>query len=994
MLALSLIAGTCSAQQPLAPGSTQGIDETNLITLKNTVAPVVRTAEDLGEVDPGLPLDHMLLQLKRPAEKEAAVKSAIDDLHNPKSPNYHKWLTAAQFGALYGASDAEIAEVSDWLRSHGLNVETVNPGRTVIQFSGTASQVEEAFHTQIHNLNIKGEHHFSNITEPSIPAAFADLVAGVPLSNFMPHPLYSGLRTFQRDAGTAKLVQIGTSSTPTFTGTDSNGNTYELVAPGDFAQIYNLNPAWKAGTRGAGQTVVVAEDSQIRSGDVATFRNAFGLSGYAGTFAQITPTGTHPCLPSGLNANEDEAALDAEWAGATAPDANIVLASCADTTTQFGGLLAIMNLISQPAPPPIISLSYGLCEPAMGSIETSQFYYTYQQAAAEGVSVFVSSGDAGSAVCDQDSPYASYGIAVNGFSTTPYNVAVGGTDFYDTLQGTNKNYWSATNGPTFTSALSYIPEKTWNDSCADSDLLANKQFPTAYGSNGLCNSPSGSSYIDTIAGSGGQSVDFFKPNWQSVYGNPSDGFRDVPDVSLFAANGFYGHALVFCFSDVIEGGAPCSYSAPNTLVFQAAGGTSFAAPAMAGIFALITQKYGPQGNPDAGLYSLASQEYGTQSKPNSTNLTACNSTNGNTVGGSCTFNDVTHGGIGVPCLGSNTCFGSSLSSSGKSIYGATSTSNLSFNSAYETGQGWDFATGLGSVNATNLVNGWSAVAAPPTSVPPAGASAGTVSVSLSASASTVAQSAAITLTAKLSQNISTILPTGSVIFQVNGIAFGTATVSGTTATFSTSTLPAGTDVITAEYAGDSNYAASSPSPSVTVTVINVTPDFTLSAVSSNLTLTQGQTGTVSLELSGNDTFNGAVSLACSGAPSASTCNVAPNSVTLGSTQSKTVTVTIATTASKTAATSKMPGWMGVTGGASLAGAMLLLLPGRRRRFSNLWTTILLFGFGMGAIATLSGCGSNTANSTIPGTALGASTLTITGTSAGVTHTVAISVTVK
>jgi subtilase family serine protease len=612
-------------------------------------------------------------------------------------------MTAAEFGAKFGATDEQIQQVSDFLTANGLQVEGTNEGRTMISFSGIAGSLEQAFHTEIHTLNVHGATHVSNISEPSVPASLGGLIAGVQMADFKPHPLVSGARSVQRNAAEKKLVQVGKAS-PDFT-IPYETSFLEVVAPGDFATIYNLTPVWNEGYRGAGQTVAVVEDSLMKAADVTTFRKAFGLSQYKGTFTQETPAGALPCGNPGANSAEIEAALDAEWAGATAPDAAVVLAACADTRTEFGGLIATLNLLSQKTIPNTISMSYGLCEAEMNPSEINQFALVFQQAVAQGVTVFVSSGDEGSASCDANEAYATQGLHVSGFTSTPYNVSVGGTDFYDTAAKTNSSYWSAANSVTFSSALSYVPEKTWNDSCADSTILGLEGYKVAYGADGLCNGYPGFEWVTTSSGSGGASVIFTKPSWQTVAGVPADNARDIPDVSLFSANGFYGHSLVFCDSDAKSYGVPCNFANTTDAAMDLAGGTSFASPAMAGIFTLITQKYGNQGNADVGLYKLAAAEYGTQTKPLS--ASNCNSTLGNKAGSTCTFYDVTEGNIDLPCLEAN-CYGSVYS---EYLYGALSVDSSQFTPAYPTTAGWDYATGLGTINATNLFTNWANVVA-------------------------------------------------------------------------------------------------------------------------------------------------------------------------------------------------------------------------------------------------------------------------------------------
>ena len=287
-------------------------------------------------------------------------------------------------------------------------------------------------------------------------------------------------------------------------------------------------------------------------------------------------------------------------------------------------------------PPAIVSISYGESEADLGATQNAYINSLYQQAVAEGVSVFVSSGDEGAASSDDgtNSPTATHGIAVSGFASTQYNVAVGGTDFGDTYAGANSTYWSGSNGAAYGSALSYVPEIPWNDSCASGLIASYLGYPSTYGSNSLCNAneglvvaggsggPSGCATGTSSTGVvGGSCTGYLKPSWQSLPGNPSDGVRDIPDVSLFAADGVWNHFYLACFSDPRNEGASCA-GAPDT--WAGFGGTSFAAPIMAGIQSLINQKTGSgQGNPNPTYYSLAAAEYGEGGSG------SCNSTLGN-----------------------------------------------------------------------------------------------------------------------------------------------------------------------------------------------------------------------------------------------------------------------------------------------------------------------------------------------------------------------------
>ena len=362
-----------------------------------------------------------------------------------------------------------------------------------------------------------------------------------------------------------------------------------------------------------------------------------------------------------------------------------------------------------------MSISYGESESELGASANAYISGLYQQAVAEGVSVFVSSGDEGAASTDYGASEATHGVAVSGFTSTKYNVSVGGTDFGDTYAGTSSSYWRSTNSSTYGSALSYVPEIPWNDSCAGELLSAYAGYSSPFGTEGFCNSSPGSSYLTDVSGSGGPSgcasgapstggvvsgscAGYSKPAWQSIFGNPADGVRDIPDVALFAANGLWGHYYVACYSDPNYGGRSCS-GAPDT--WSGFGGTSVSAPIMAGIQALINQHTGSrQGNPNPTYYSLGAAEYGASGN------SGCNSSLGKSANPSCIFYDVTLGDMDVDCTGSDNCYTPS------GTYGGLSTSDSTLQPAFAAGAGWDFATGIGTVNANNLVMAFGAPTGP------------------------------------------------------------------------------------------------------------------------------------------------------------------------------------------------------------------------------------------------------------------------------------------
>jgi Pro-kumamolisin, activation domain/IPT/TIG domain len=833
------------------PVVTQNIDEGKLVELHGNTRPEAKAENDRGAVGDDLLLEHMLLQLRRPSEKEEELQDYLEDLQEPGSRNYHRWISAHEFGERFGPSDRDLDKITDWLERHHFQVNVVYPSGMVIDFTGTAGQVRKAFHTEIHQIDAKGEKHVANMSNPQIPSALSSLVVGiVSLHDFSPHALHQMRKAL-----------------PQFTFPNPlGGNDFALV-PADLATIYNLNPLFSAGISGQGQTIALIEDTDVFSlSDWNSFRSALGLSSYTAatisTLHPAPPNGTNNCkIPGVIAPNDAEAILDAEWASAAAPSAAIKMVSCADTTSTFGGLIAVQNLLNaKSAPPAIMSISYGQCEAVNGAAANAAYNAAYQQAVARGVSVFVAAGDSGAAGCDNSVSEATSGIAVNAFASTPYNVAVGGTDFSDTFSKTTSSYWNPANSSTFGSALSYIPEIPWNDSCAGALLSTSAGFSPTYGSTSLCNDPTfGSSVQTTVAGGGGPSgcasgtpsitgvvsgscKGWPKPSWQSVLGNPHDGVRDTPDVSLFAADGIWGHFYVFCWSDVANGGSACTGGPGN---WSGAGGTSFASPIMAGIQALINQRAGArQGNPNPTYYKLAATEYGT------TGNNACNSSNGASVGNACVFYDVTQGDIDVNCTGTHNCYLPS------GTVGVLSTSNNSFAPAYGTTTGWDFATGIGSINALNLLNGWPGI------IPVQG-------FTLAASSNSVAvvQGASTTDTISIASFGGF---NGMVALSASGLPAGvTAAFSpGSTSTTSTLTLSASTaataGTVTVTVSGSSGSQTATTTISLTV---NGAPNFALAASPTTVSLTQGSSGTSAITITPQNGFTGNVSLRATGMPS-------------------------------------------------------------------------------------------------------------------------------
>lgn len=689
---LAIVAMTSSSQSGTTePQIKQPIDNARLTTLRGNTYPLARPNFDRGAAPASLPMDRMQLVLKRGPQQQAFEK-LLAAQQDRSSPNYHRWLTPAQAGE-FGPADVDIQKITSWLESYGFHIDEVSKGRTSIEFSGTAGAVQQAFHTTIHRYVLpSGVEHWANATDPQIPTALAPVIAGVnTLHNFYKQSTSHIAGKFTRDGASGKLR----AANPQFTfagGCKGTGTDCYALGPYDFATIYNVSPLWNAGVNGAGQTIAIVSDSNINTSDVNAFRSLFGLSANP---PSVILTSSDP----GLTNDEVEAVLDTEWSGAVAPGANIDLVVSPSTNTTFGGDLSAEYIVDTMSPtPPILSYSYGSCELSLGTAGNTFYSNLWSQAASEGITVLVATGDNGSAGCDSSDPNVKdaqpgqYGFAVNGLASTPYNIAVGGSDFNDfSNPGT---YWNTSNAPnTQSSAKGYIPEIAYDDSCTNPIVYDALGFSSA---EAACNSSTaaGDGLVVPAGGSGGASScttsdgqavsscsgGYAKPSWQTGPGVPNDGKRDLPDVSLFAGDGTIQSFYVICEADQDPGGASCNLNSPYQ-DFLGIGGTSASAQAFAGLVALIDQHEGAaQGNINPTLYSLASEQ--TASTCNATGSPASN----------CVFYDVTSGTNAMPCVkGSPNC---AVNNSGD---------NIGVLSGYAAGPGYDLATGLGSVNASNLV---------------------------------------------------------------------------------------------------------------------------------------------------------------------------------------------------------------------------------------------------------------------------------------------------
>jgi subtilase family serine protease len=463
-LLLGSIALPVVAQVPTTSLVTQPIDESSLVTLRGSVHPLARVGSDRGVVPDSFSTGPMLLLLNRPADRESALQQFLQSVNTPGSASYHQWLTPEQVGQQFGPTDADLQSASAWLISHGLNVSKTSKGREFIEFSGTAGALRDAFHTEIHRYTINGETQYANATELKIPVALAPFIKGVsPLNSFRSKPAL-------RVLGQASYSPQSHRVTPEWTIPSGNSTIY-AVAPEDFATQYDLAPLYQAGVTGAGQTIGIINESNIDLSLVKAYQKLFGL---AGATPQLVIDGSDPgTLPDVAV----EAYLDVEQAGAVAPGAAINL-YIANTNGLFTGTEPAENLVDplytaalravDDNTASVLSMSFSNCEGFLLASGNALWSGLWQQAAAQGQTVLVSSNDSGSAGCDDGTGQwiTEYGLAVSGLASTPWNIAVGGTDFYYSDYATGgasaAALWNQANDAGNGSLKAPLPEQVWD----------------------------------------------------------------------------------------------------------------------------------------------------------------------------------------------------------------------------------------------------------------------------------------------------------------------------------------------------------------------------------------------------------------------------------------------------------------------------------------------------------------------------------------------------
>ena len=897
-------------------------------------------AIDMGPIDPNTPLQGMRIVLQSSPEQSRELRRVIDEQQDKRTRNFHQWVTPEEFGNSFGVHDADIQQVTKWLTKHGFTVDNVTKSKRVIQFSGTSGQVAEAFQTSLHTYQVNGETHVSANTDISVPEALAPVIAGVDgLHDFFRKSHMVNVQKLSeqhlpgQDLPDQRLSELGNylKLGPAYTSSSS----VHYVGPADFATIYNTAPLLAAGINGTGSTIAIVGRSDILMSDVQTYRQLFNLP-------VNDPIFIHAGQDNGVNGGDDgESDLDVEISGGIAPNATVKFV-IGTPTFLVDGITNSIEYIVENNLADIMSISYGSCEAVEGAGGNAFNLQAFEQAAAQGISVFVAAGDGGPAGCDDQGSqtYEVLGYAVGAEAGTPYSVSVGGTEFYGDGGAGYSTYWNSSNNSLYqNSAITYIPEYPWNESRVAS--------PTPTGE------PS-SDFTDLWSGSGGISAYYLRPSWQQGSGinnatdptltlgngatglwvssvtinNPGSGYTSAPTVAFsgggctaepaatsvisggmvtgFTFTGYSSHfegfgctsAPAIAFSGGGGTGAvatanvgpmqnppPLISGVPHRLqpdlALNAAsghdatffcsegvcelnssgqiedaglvGGTSVAAPSMAGIQALINQANGGrQGMPGYIYYTLANQQ----------NDTNCNSSGPPGAGSNCAFQDIT--------LGNNLICGLATGSCTATLTQA----KIGFNA----GTGYDMASGLGSPNAANLSSQWSSVVF----------NSSNTALNLSQT-SGINHGTAITLSGTVSGNAGT--PTGNVAFIVSQGAIGwvvdpntgapaggvpVTTLSGGSYSTMLNNLPAGTYNVQARYGGDSTFASSISAPvQVTVnsegsgltitpyslngTACVITPQSTFSYASNILILLNvagnsgagAPTGTVTINLDGN-----------------------------------------------------------------------------------------------------------------------------------------------
>ena len=986
------------------------IDSSQVVPLAKSLHPKAQAQYDMGAVDPSLALSYVTLLMAPSPIQQRALDQLLAQQQDRSSSNYHNWLTPQQFADRFGLSQNDMNKVTAWLKSQGFQILSVGGGRNSVSFSGTASQVQSAFKTEIHKYNTDGQEHFANSMSLMIPVALNGIVSSVMgLHNFLPKPANQF-----RGAGAVR---------------NSRGDYYDgkfvfpnFLAPDDVATIYDIAPLYGASTPidGTGQKLAIVGQTDVYLADITEFRSGFNLAPITGCTTNANgvitacsspyfqydlvgsdPGTTYACGDLG------EADLDIEWSGATARKAQIVYVNSPVTydsncnpTNGAGVNTALSAAINPPIGPPVapvVSMSYGICELQAENLEP-----LLKQGNAEGVTIFNSSGDQGSAGCDFSPPNANLpfspavgGLAVSYPASSPEVTAVGGTEISlaNDSYPSPSTFWSTTLGPNDGTAQSYIPELPWNDdeelaqychSPASGDTFCKTGgSPAVTGWVPLTASATAAQLQSDIwisAGGGGASNCFYvsatnvclgagagpsggglaQPSYQQGLKVPNApaGVRYVPDVSLLGSANFPGYIFCTPIDAPTNTGSTCANGIVTAVGTNQSivGGTSVSSPVFAGIVALLNQALG-----GGGLGNINPQLYALAARPTKS-----------------VFHSIASGDNNVYCQPNTPSgFPSNVICPTAGVFGFSS-------SNADPTTGYNLVTGLGSVDADKLVLAldapdflFTAGTLSPTPVPAGQSTSSTLTLSPLTTGSTG-------MVVNFSPNSCTGLPTGATCSfnpaSVNFDGTNQATTVLTISTLANMTLPSAPQTITI-----APINSGQTTTTVSLSVAATTETFTIAPTSGSATFSVAAGTTVPVSITvmsqtgfvnaGSSTTALPLNYGCSGLPSQSQCVFSPSQ----STSATSLTVNI-TTVGPTGSLRPPRGR-----GSRIFYALLLpgmfglaLAGGSRTRTARLLGLVVVLGF---SAVSLSSCGSSSGQKN-SGTTPGTYAVTVTATTGG------------
>lgn len=779
--------------------------------LRDSRVPQAETMRDMGAISGDRVIAGITLVFNRSASQEAELQDLLSQQQDKTSPQYHQWLSPEIFGRRFGMTDGDLQTTADWLAASGFQAMSVSPSRDRITFTGTASQVEVAFGTELHRYQGEGDEHFAPSSDLTLPSALAPVTAAVlHLSDFRPKP-NAVLRAQPRPLYTTSATQA------------------HFLTPSDLTAMYDYPISAGKDLQGQGQSIAVVGQSYANTSAAGPVNALLGLGGPSLSAVLVPGSGVEAISPG----DELESELDLEYALGTATKANVFLVFVGDQANYsvYDALAyAIQERVS-----PVISISYSTCETLLSMTALNQANAVFAQAAAQGQSLIAASGDSGSTACAPVT--TSSGLtttqiqasAINFPADSPYVTAIGGTQMAAaSFAAGNTTYWaSATGVDAEFSLLSYVPEVAWNEGSATAGILA--------------------------AGGGTSSV-VARPAWQTgVPGLGSGGYRLVPDLAFQASTQNPG--FLVCSDDpyavqALGSTATCA-SGPITSSTShfLAGGTSFAAPAFAGMVAVLNQTQNAlgQGNLNPTLYGLA----------------------GNAATYAKVFHDVTAGTIACVSGAAN----------------CTAAGQVGYSAA----PGYDEATGLGSLDLGALIQVW----------PPTAASQKKLAVAyLQLPVTTMTGGTSLTVTMGVAPGVPVTapspLPTGTFAVAIDGtvVSSGIPAVlhgdpsmgnAGTTTTATyTFTAPAttGSHLIAVTYSGDATYSSSLATGALLVG--NAVASGTFAVAANNLTLSNNTQGRTQVTVTSSG-YSGRVfwSLKVTGSASLTACYLIPPVIATG-----------------------------------------------------------------------------------------------------------------